>query len=236
MPNDPKALYRRCQAHDALDHVDLAYKDAREVHRVDPNNKAIQPYLVKLHKAVSEKLTEMAQVGNKVKSMFELVFDPSNDVEKREKGADNLVVLARERAGADVLYKEGAIPKIAKLMKVEKNQKIRLSIIRSIGELCKKSEEICKCVLTNCGIPFFLDILNSKSEETVNASSYVIQCMLDTLSHAHIIKAVKEKKKNPRQMTSADRKWTIMEEERRRNIIKGMKKLINLIEIGQKCG
>ena len=34
----------------------------------------------------------MSQVGNKVKSMFEIVFDPTQDKEKREKGADNLVI------------------------------------------------------------------------------------------------------------------------------------------------
>ncbi len=72
----------------------------------------------------------MSQVGNKAKSMFEIVFDPSKEKEKREKAADNLVYLAREKSGADVLFKEGAVQQIAKLMKVEKNGKIRLSLIR----------------------------------------------------------------------------------------------------------
>ena len=36
--------------------MDSAYKDAREVHRVDPKNNAIEPVLVRLHKAVSEKV------------------------------------------------------------------------------------------------------------------------------------------------------------------------------------
>ena len=107
--------------------------------------------------------------------MFELVFDVGNDKEKREKGADNLVVIAREKSGAEMLHKEGAIPQIARLMKVEQNVNIRLSLIRSIGEMCKKSQEIAKSVLKECGIPFFLDILNSTNEEVVNASSYIIQ-------------------------------------------------------------
>lgn len=55
-PNDPKALFRRCQAYEAVDKVDAAYKDARECHRVDPNNPALQPVLVRLHKGVSEKV------------------------------------------------------------------------------------------------------------------------------------------------------------------------------------
>ena len=72
----------------------------------------------------------MSQTSSKVKNMFEIVFDPKQDTERREKGADNLVVLARERAGAEALFKEGVVPKIASLMKVEKNKKIKLSIIR----------------------------------------------------------------------------------------------------------
>ena len=117
----------------------------------------------------------MSQTSNKVKSMFEIVFDPAKDQEKREKGADNLVVLARERAGAEMLHKEGAISRIAKLMKVETNQHIRLSLIRCIGEMSKKGQDVAKDILKECGIPFFMDILNSHNEETVNASSYIIQ-------------------------------------------------------------
>ena len=30
-PNDPKALFRRCQAYEKLDQVDKAYQDGREV-------------------------------------------------------------------------------------------------------------------------------------------------------------------------------------------------------------
>ena len=30
-PNDPKALFRRCQAYEALDQADKAYVDGREV-------------------------------------------------------------------------------------------------------------------------------------------------------------------------------------------------------------
>ena len=120
-------------------------------------------------------LNELSQTSTKVKNMFEIVFDLTGDKEKREKAADNLVVLARERSGAEMLHKEGAVPQIARLMKVEQNVTIRLSLIRSIGEMCKKSQEIARSVLKECGVPFFLDILNSNNEEVVNASSYIIQ-------------------------------------------------------------
>jgi len=232
VPNDPKTLYRRCQAHEAMNQVDSAYKDAREVHRVDPKNKSIEPVLVRLHKAVSLKLNELSQTSSKVKNMFEIVFDLEKDNEKRQKAADNLVVLARERDGADLLFKEGVLPQIARLMKVEKNGTIRLSLIRTIGELAKKTHEIAKSILEECGIPFFLDIVNSNNEEVVNASSYILQCVLNTLSHNSIQLAINEKKKKGRNMTSAERKWCITEEKRRQELIKrNGKELVSIMNV-----
>ena len=75
-------------------------------------------------------MTEMAQTSNKVKSMLDLVSDPRKDNDKRGKAADNLVYLARDKAGAEILFKEGSVQHIAKLMKIEKDQNIRLSLIR----------------------------------------------------------------------------------------------------------
>ncbi len=81
-------------------------------------------------KTFFQQLTELSQTSTKVKNMFEIVFDPSQPLEKREKGADNLVYLARERTGGEMLFKEGAVNKIVAYMKIEKNVGIRLSLIR----------------------------------------------------------------------------------------------------------
>ena len=75
-------------------------------------------------------------------------------------------------------------------------------------------------ILTNCGVPFFLDILNSNDEETLNASSYVIQLILDSLSDANVMKKVKELRKNPRMMTSDERKWCNKVENERIDLIR----------------
>ena len=75
-------------------------------------------------------LEDLSKTSTKVKNMFEIVFDPTKEKDKREKAADNLVVLARDRAGAEALHKEGVINQIGRLMKVEKDPTIRLSIVR----------------------------------------------------------------------------------------------------------
>ena len=89
-------------------------------------------------------------------------------------------------------------------------------------------------ILTNCGVPFFLDILNTNDEDTLNASSYVIQLILDSLSDAHVINKVKEMRKNPRMMTSEERKWCNQVENERNDLIRSEyreRNVRNLIKI-----
>ena len=114
--NDPKALYRRCQAYEALDNVEQAYSDAKAVHNHDPKNKAIEPFLHRLHAKVQARINEMSTTSSKVVKMFDLVFNVEEELDKREKAADNMIVLAKEKVGAELLFKEGVVQKIVRLM------------------------------------------------------------------------------------------------------------------------
>ena len=55
-PNDPKALFRRCQAYEALERHQDAYKDAVRVMTIDPKNKAVQQVLTRLNPIIQEKV------------------------------------------------------------------------------------------------------------------------------------------------------------------------------------
>ena len=68
---------------------------------------------------------------------FEFVFKVEEELDRREKAADNMIVLAKDRVGAELLFKEGVVQKIVRLMKVETNTKIRLSLVRVFGDLGK---------------------------------------------------------------------------------------------------
>lgn len=72
-PNDPKALFRRCQAFDALERFEEAYRDARYVLNVDPNNKAIKPIIARLHEIVQERSKQNSRVSAKVKEIMKLL-------------------------------------------------------------------------------------------------------------------------------------------------------------------
>jgi tetratricopeptide (TPR) repeat protein len=182
VPEDPKALFRRCQALEKLGRYEEAYRDARLIHKVDPSNKAIQPILSKLHTIVEERMIQFSQTENKIKQMFNYVFNLNEDTEKRTKAASNLLVLAKEGGGGGALMQNGVCEKIAQLMKVEQNHDIVLGCIRTLGQLCKDDVPRAKQVVSILGIPWFLDILNRKNTEEVNAGQYCIQLLLNTLS------------------------------------------------------
>merc|ERR1719367_604722 len=115
---------------------------------------------------------------------------------------------------------EGVVAKIVRLMKVEKNVKIRLSCVRVIGELAKKDTERARRIVKEAGLPFFIDSVSSKNEEMITAATYAIQCVIDSLSRYDLVKRWKEKKKDMKRMSNEDRKQSRMDEERREGICK----------------
>lgn len=176
LPTDPKALYRRCQALEALNRFEEAYRDATQIFKDDPNNKAIQPTLEKLHRIVVERTRQNAQTSNKLESMMKIVFDITDNSDKRETAINNLLVLSRELAGSQIMIKTNLVQQIKKLLKVEKNQEICVTGIRLIGELCKHNPERTKIILKDIGIPWFLETLDSTDEHKV--SYFVIKIQL----------------------------------------------------------
>uniref|UniRef100_A0A1B0CL64 Putative myosin assembly protein/sexual cycle protein n=1 Tax=Lutzomyia longipalpis TaxID=7200 RepID=A0A1B0CL64_LUTLO len=181
-PSDPKALFRRAQALEGLEKFEEAYKCARDAWNADPNNKALQQLLERLHGIVQDRVTQHNLTSNKVTQMVQLAFDFTQPTDKRITAMNNIHVLAREPVAADILFKDGIYGRIQRLLKVEKNTEIILSGIRTIGEICNKSVERTQGVLKEVGIPWFLEILDSPLEERVNAAQHCMQTILNTFS------------------------------------------------------
>lgn len=182
IPIDPKALFRRAQALENLERYEEAYRDAREVLNQDPSNKTIQPVLERLHQIVQKRAQENAQITTKVESMNKYAFDITAEKEKRETAMNNLLVLARDKAGSEVIIKSGALHKIKQLLKMETNREIFLSAIRVIGEICKNSVENTKIIMKEVGLPWFLEIIDSKDQNQVNAAEHCMQTILNSFS------------------------------------------------------
>ncbi|XP_014479651.1 PREDICTED: protein unc-45 homolog B [Dinoponera quadriceps] len=180
--NDPKALFRRCQALEALERFEEAYRDARHIVLSDPNNKSVQPVLARLHEIVQERYKENSRISSKVSQMLDMAFNMSIDREKREIAMNNLLVLARERAGAEEIFKEGGVSRITKLPKVETSEEVICSAIRIIAELCTNNVTRTESIVRDVGVPWCLEMINSKHKERVNASQYCLQTILNAYS------------------------------------------------------
>lgn len=181
-PTDPKILFRSCTSLEALGRYEEAYRDARAVLKSDPSNKAVVPVLERLHKKVQERAIYNAQKINKATKMFDLAFDLNNVLDKRQSAINNILVLVREKGGAEVLAEMGIVQKMRSLLKVEKDHEIIVNSIRIIGELCQNSIERTQKVLEVLGIPWFLDILNCRKEDQIMASQTCMQTILNTFS------------------------------------------------------
>ena len=68
----------------------------------------------------------------------------------------------QDSAGAECLFSAGVVPKIVQLMKVDQNAKIRLSLVRVLGNLAKRCTARAKQIVRDAGVPFFLNALNTK--------------------------------------------------------------------------
>ncbi|KAK1127770.1 hypothetical protein K0M31_003256 [Melipona bicolor] len=181
-PNDPKALFRKCQALEALERYEEAYRDARYIISADPGNKAIQPIAARLHEIVQERYRQNSRVSAKVAQMMDIAFEIKGDNEKRETAMNNLLVLARERAGAEIMFNDGIVSKITKILKLEKNEEIITIGVRIIAELCQNNIDRTENIIRQIGIPWCLELFNSKLVERVNATQYCLQTILNTYS------------------------------------------------------
>jgi tetratricopeptide (TPR) repeat protein len=182
VPNDPKALYRRCQALECLERYEEAYRGATQIFKDDPNYKMIPPVLERLHRIVQERSRQNAQTSTKIESMTKIAFDLTADKEKRETAMNNLLVLARENAGSSMMINSPIVQQIRKLLKVEKNRELYITGVRIIGELCKHDVDKTRAVMKDVGIPWFLEILDSNCPNQVNAAQYCIQQILNIFS------------------------------------------------------
>lgn len=110
--------------------------------------------------------------------MLDLAFNMSIDKERRETAMNNLLVLARERAGAEEIFKQKGVSKITKFVKVEKNEEVICNAIRIIGELCKNNINRTESIVKDIGLPWYLEMINSKLVERVNVSQYCLQVII----------------------------------------------------------
>jgi len=187
-PNDTKALFRRCQAFEGMEKVEEAYKDAMALVKADPRNKAIQPVLERLMPIIHEKVDKSQQTGSKVKQMFELSKDGSADIEKKRQAATNLIVLAREEAGAEKIWSSVGGPEHLIQMLDEKDEELRITAVRVLACLANNSRSRATNILERVTLEKILLIMGHSEETLSTASANLIQSILNAITNLEVIK------------------------------------------------
>ncbi|KAK2185884.1 hypothetical protein NP493_219g00021 [Ridgeia piscesae] len=191
-PGDPKALFRRCQAQEQLGSYEAAYKDAMLLMRVDPKNTAVQPILRRLSPIIQDKVQKMNSTESKVTQMFDLAFDASTEEEKRKQAATNLIVLAREEAGAAQIFENDGIQRLQKLMQ-EKNHDLKLTAIRVLACLAQNCKKRANAILDTLSLKIICIYIGNEMEDVSTAMAHVLRNIINSVTDLEKWKAEREK-------------------------------------------
>lgn len=192
-PNDPKALFRRCQAFEAMERYEDAYKDAMQLLRVDPKNTAIQPVLARLNPIIQDRINQQTLTDNKVSQMFDLAFkSKEEDREKRVQAANNLIVLAREEAGAENMYNSGGVLNLIQLMD-GKDLELQITGIRALACLAQNSKKRAHGILEHVTLKKILLYIGVNDDNVSTAAANMLQNILASISDIEAIKAERDK-------------------------------------------
>uniref|UniRef100_A0AAQ5YTK9 Protein unc-45 homolog B n=1 Tax=Amphiprion ocellaris TaxID=80972 RepID=A0AAQ5YTK9_AMPOC len=133
--SDIKALYRRCQALEKLGKLDMAFKDVQRCATLEPKNKTFLETLRRLGAEIQAKLKTTFSTDSRVQNMFEILLDEEMEKDKREKAANNLIVLSREDAGAERIFQNNGVPLLLNMIETGKPEMI-LAAIRTLSGMC----------------------------------------------------------------------------------------------------
>ncbi|XP_068131357.1 protein unc-45 homolog A isoform X2 [Hyperolius riggenbachi] len=182
--SDVKALFRRSQALDKMGRVDQAILDLRRCLTLEPKNRAFQEALRNLGVRAQEKVQLMSSTDSRVDQMFNILLDPDEkDVEKQQKAAQNLVVLAREDAGAEKIFQSDGVRLLLRLLDTKKAD-MMLAALRTLVGLCTGHQPRTVAILNAVGMEKFCSIMAMDNEPVSLAACTLLSTMFETLKES----------------------------------------------------
>uniref|UniRef100_A0A8C1FI27 Protein unc-45 homolog B n=2 Tax=Cyprinus carpio TaxID=7962 RepID=A0A8C1FI27_CYPCA len=176
---DIKALYRRCQALEKLGKLDMAFKDVQRCATLEPKNKTFLETLRRLGADIQQKFLK------KYRTCLTFCFQ-MNQIRRSKKrfeqlAANNLIVLAREDAGAERIFQNNGVPLLVQLIDTGKPEMI-LAAIRTLSGMCTGHRARATAIIHTVGISKLCSIMAVDNEEIVLATANLFQCVYDSLS------------------------------------------------------
>ncbi|KAF6729611.1 unc-45-like protein B [Oryzias melastigma] len=180
---DIKALYRRCQALEKLGKLDMAFKDVQRCATLEPKNKTFLDTLRRLGAEIQAKLKTTFSTDSRVQNMFDILFDEEMDKDKKEKAANNLIVLSREDAGAERIFQNNGVPLLLNMIETGKPEMI-LAAVRTLSGMCTGHKARAMAIINMVGVDKICSIMALDNEEIALATSNLFQCINDSLTGA----------------------------------------------------
>uniref|UniRef100_A0A663MS96 Unc-45 myosin chaperone A n=1 Tax=Athene cunicularia TaxID=194338 RepID=A0A663MS96_ATHCN len=174
---DVKALFRRSQALQKLGRLDQAVSDLQRCVSLEPKNKAFQEAL----RALGSSMHERVSGDSKVEQMFQILLDPDEkDEDKKQKAAQNLIVLAREEAGAEKIFQSDGVQLLTRLLDTAKAD-LMLAALRTLVGLCTGHRSRTAAVLAELEAPRLSAVLGVEHEQVSLAACNLLHMMFDSL-------------------------------------------------------
>ncbi|XP_062855183.1 protein unc-45 homolog B [Trichomycterus rosablanca] len=179
--SDIKALHRRCQALEKLGKLDMAFKDVQRCATLEPKNKTFLETLRRLGAQIQQKLKTTFSTDSRVQNMFEILLSDETDKEKKEKAANNLIVLAREDAGSERIFQNNGMALLMQLIQTG-NVEMILAAIRTLSGMCTGHRARATAIIHTVTIEKLCSIMAMDNEEIAMASCNLFQAVYDSLS------------------------------------------------------
>ncbi|XP_003933095.1 protein unc-45 homolog B [Saimiri boliviensis] len=179
--SDIKALYRRCQALEHLGKLDQAFKDVQRCATLEPRNQNFQETLRRLNTSIQEKLRVQFSTDSRVQKMFEILLDENSEADKREKAANNLIVLGREEAGAEKIFQSNGVALLLQLLDTKKPELV-LAAVRTLSGMCSGHRARATVILHAVRIDRICSLMAVENEEMSLAVCNLLQAIIDSLS------------------------------------------------------
>ncbi|KAM4826172.1 protein unc-45 homolog A [Thomomys bottae] len=178
---DVKALYRRSQALEKLGRLDQAVLDLQRCVSLEPKNKVFQEALRSLGGQIQEKVRYMSSTDAKVEQMFQILLDPEEKgTEKKQKASQNLVVLAREDAGAEKIFRNNGVQLLQRLLDTGEPD-LMLAALRTLVGICSEHQSRTVATLSVLGTRRVVSILGVENQAVSLAACHLLQVMFEAL-------------------------------------------------------
>ncbi|XP_047397355.1 protein unc-45 homolog A isoform X4 [Sciurus carolinensis] len=178
---DVKALYRRSQALEKLGRLDQAVLDLQRCVSLEPKNKVFQEALRNIGGQIQEKVRYMSSTDAKVEQMFRILLDPEEKgTEKKQKASQNLVVLAREDAGAEKIFRSNGVQLLQRLLDTGETD-LMLAALRTLVGICSEHQSRTVATLSVLGTRRVVSILGVENQAVSLAACHLLQVIFDAL-------------------------------------------------------